>query len=305
MSDSKKNKLLRNINRKRLRTIAILPSFITIINGIAGFSAIILAGKATSFFQHTGITPSYLSLAGYLVVLAMIADMLDGRVARFSHSTSSFGGQLDSLCDVISFGVAPAYLVYKMLSIYMANMTFTPSIEALLTRLVWLSVIIYMVCTVIRLARFNVENEEDESAHMNFVGLPSPAAAGLLVSLVIFHQEALVHFFTTDDTSNIFNLAIFYSLPFITMGTALLMVSRIIYPHVANQYLRGRKPFYYLIRIVFLLGLLIWSWQTALLVAFWGFALAGLFKTAWARLKIKYFSLDTEQKKSPALTTGD
>jgi len=76
-----------------------------------------------------------------------------------------------------------------------------------------------------------VEKEEDKSAHMSFVGLPTPAAAGVIVSLVILHQEIL-------PSLNV----IIYTLPFCALGTGVLMVSRIRYPHILNQYLRGKKP---------------------------------------------------------------
>ena len=106
-----KQKLLRTVRRQRLKYITILPSLITLINGACGFAAIIFAGKAGS----TGSAEAgayhqfpFFSAACCMIFLAMLADMLDGRVARMSHNTSSFGGQLDSLCDVISFGVAPA-----------------------------------------------------------------------------------------------------------------------------------------------------------------------------------------------------
>ncbi|MHC4761748.1 MAG: CDP-alcohol phosphatidyltransferase family protein [Planctomycetota bacterium] len=89
----------------RIRSIAMLPSMITLINGICGFIAIGLAAKG----------PDYYALAGTMIFYAMIADTLDGRVARISKTTSSFGGQLDSMCDEISFGAAPAFLMLSLL----------------------------------------------------------------------------------------------------------------------------------------------------------------------------------------------
>ena len=163
-----KDRLLRRVRRQRLKYVTILPSLVTILNGVCGFTAIALAGKGE------------FAKAGYMILLAMIADMLDGRLARMSKSTSSFGGQLDSLCDVISFGVAPAFLMLKVLEYKLAgfaefNLT---TIESFLQRFIWLAAAAYISCAAIRLARFNVENEEDESAHMSFIGLPTPAAAG-------------------------------------------------------------------------------------------------------------------------------
>ncbi len=286
-----KPKKSRKSRHHRLKYISILPSFITLLNAIFGFSAIIIAGKAqidpdAGIHFHRMQIP-YLTLAGYMILIAMFADMLDGRVARMSHSTSSFGGQLDSLSDTISFGIAPAYLVYRMFSLFLNQMSnFTAAGETLLVRLIWLSVIIYVSCAIIRLARFNVENEEDESAHMKFIGLPTPASAGVLVSLVIFQQEALIGFFSEkSQVLNYINTAIFFLLPVVIITVGLLMVSRVVYPHVINQYLRGKKPFGYLIRFLFLIGLVIWSWQTALLVTFWAFAFSGILQKAFSKLK--------------------
>jgi len=202
---------------------------------------------------------SYFAIAGYMILLAMIADMLDGRLARMSHNTSSFGGQLDSLCDAISFGVAPAFLMLKILDHKLAAIGFGN--DVFMQRFIWLAGAAYMSCAAIRLARFNVENDQDESAHMNFVGLPSPAAAGVIVSLVIFHQETL-------PQADI----VIYILPFVALVIAILMVSRIRYPHVLNQYLHGKKPFAYLLRALLLLGLIVVSWQSALVLVFCGFA---------------------------------
>jgi CDP-diacylglycerol--serine O-phosphatidyltransferase len=269
------------VRRQRLKYITVLPSLITILNGVCGFIAVILASDGVELgIGHT----SHFAMAGYMILLAMIADMLDGRLARMSQSTSSFGGQLDSLCDVISFGVAPAFLMLKVLEHKLELSGFAG--EGLLERFVWLAAAAYISCAAIRLARFNVENEEDESAHMSFTGLPSPAAAGVVVSLIIFHQEELPQ---VD--------VIIYALPFLALGIAVLMVSRIRYPHILNQYLKGKKPFAYLIRVLLLLGLIIWKRQAALVMIFCGFA-AGSF------LKWLYYKIFRTRKLAPDKTFG-
>jgi CDP-diacylglycerol--serine O-phosphatidyltransferase len=271
-------RLLRRVRRQRLKYIAILPSLITILNGVCGFMAIIFTSKGTEliaksadsqiYFFKFGLT-TYFALAGYMILLAMVADMLDGRVARKVKNTSSFGGQLDSLCDVVSFGVAPAFLMLTVLeSIGFGDGSF-------LHRSIWVAAATYMSCAAIRLARFNVENEEDESAHMSFVGLPSPAAAGVIVSLVILHQETL-------PTVN----AILYALPFLALAISILMVSRIRYPHILNQYLRGKKPFAYLIRVLLLLFIVWWKIQVALVVIFCGFAAGSFMRWLYFRVLV-------------------
>jgi CDP-diacylglycerol---serine O-phosphatidyltransferase len=254
-SKGNRGKLFRRMRKQRVKYIALLPSLITILNGVFGFTAIALASKDVSEAGRWSI----FTVAGYMVLVAMFADMLDGRLARMSQSTSSFGGQLDSLCDMISFGVAPAFLMLKLVEskLELRNVV----CEGFLHRFIWLAAIVYIACTAIRLARFNVENEENEAAHMSFVGLPSPGAAGVIVSIVIFHQEEVPYF----------DLLV-YLLPFITLGVAILMVSQIPYPHILNVYLTGKKPFGHLIWFLFLLGLAFWHLEIALMLTFGSFA---------------------------------
>ncbi|MCH7557180.1 MAG: phosphatidylcholine/phosphatidylserine synthase [Planctomycetes bacterium] len=294
---SAKKSLLRRVRRQRLKYIAILPSLITILNGVCGFTAIVFAGKgalaATNDFSYHMLEVTYFAMSGYMILLAMIADMLDGRLARMHQSTSSFGGQLDSLCDIISFGVAPAFLMLKVLESKLAEFAgLNPAIETFLQRFIWLAAAGYISCAAIRLARFNVENEEDESAHMSFVGLPTPAAAGVIVSLVILHQETL-------PGLNV----IIYALPFLALGAAVLMVSRIRYPHILNQYLKGRKPFAYLIRVLLLLAFVIWNIQAALVLIFCGFAASSFAK--WLYYKVIRNKHNLVSAAHSALTTVD
>lgn len=248
---------LRRVRRQRVKYITVLPSLVTVLNGVLGFIAIVFAGRGADA-RIGGI--SYYAMAGYMVLLAMFADMLDGRLARMSQSTSSFGGQLDSLCDLISFGIAPAYLMLNTVESELGLSTVLTG--SLFHRFVWLAALAYIACGTIRLARFNVENEQNEAAHMSFAGLPSPAAAGVIVSLVIFHQE---------DVPGLD--ALLYVLPVVTLGAAVLMVSRIRYPHILNLYLRGKKPFSYLIRVLFFLGVVVvLKLQAALVLIFGAFA---------------------------------
>jgi CDP-diacylglycerol--serine O-phosphatidyltransferase len=269
---SEKKNILRRVRKPRLKHVTILPSLVTIINGVCGFAAIVLASKGAALGLEDF---SYFAMSGYMILLAMIADMLDGRLARMHQSTSSFGGQLDSLCDIISFGVAPAFLMLKVLDYKMSGFEgLSPGAETFLERFIWVTATAYISCAAIRLARFNVENEQDESAHMSFIGLPTPAAAGVIVSMVILHQQTLPAL----------NLII-YALPFSALGTAVLMVSRIRYPHLLNQYLRGKKPFSFLIRVLLLAAFIyLTNIQAALVLIFCGFALNSFAK--WLYRKI-------------------
>lgn len=271
-------RFLRLVRRHRLKYIAILPSLVTLLNGVCGFTAIILASKGAKLTLQEGpripfftFDSTTYAMSGYMILLAMVADMLDGRLARTVKSTSSFGGQLDSLCDVISFGLAPAYLMLAVLeSIGFGDGSF-------LHRSTWVAAAAFMSCAAIRLARFNVENEEDESAHMSFVGLPTPAAAGVIVSLVILHQETLPNV-----------NAILYALPVLALTISILMVSRVRYPHILNQYLRGKKPFAYLIRILLLVLIVWWKIQVALVVIFCGFAMGSLLRWFYFKAMVSH-----------------
>jgi len=250
---------------RRLKHIAFLPSFITLINGACGFIAILFASD------------SYFAMAGFLILLAMVADVLDGRVARLTRTTSSFGGQLDSLSDAISFGVAPAFLMIQLVEFHLGYLGFEDlGLPMLLGRVIILCAVLYAMCAVVRLARFNVENEEDEAAHMNFAGLPSPAAAGVVVSFVIFHQQILPRL--VDYNSELFHIFTVTSFPLITILSGILMVSRIRYPHVANQLLRSKKSLGFLLLIFAVVLLIVWNIQFALLAGFGGFALFGVLR---------------------------
>jgi CDP-diacylglycerol--serine O-phosphatidyltransferase len=272
-TESAKKRLIRRVRRQRLKYITILPSLVTILNGICGFAAIVITSRG----QY--------ALAGYMILLAMIADMLDGRLARISQNTSSFGGQLDSLCDVISFGVAPAFLMLKVIDSKLNAEWAGFSDEGFIQRFIWVTAAAYISCAAIRLARFNVENEEDTSAHMSFIGLPTPAAAGVVISLIIFHQKY-------QDILSVLSLMIVLILPFLTLGLAILMVSRIRYPHVLNQYLKGKKPFSDLIKVLLLLAFVIWNLQAALLAIFCVFAASSLLK--WLYYKIAFLRSGTK-----------
>ena len=266
--------------KRRLKYISVLPSFITLMNGACGFIAIIFASRSSVvnwnlfFMRRASVT--FFALSGFMIFLAMVADMLDGRVARLTRTTSSFGGQLDSLSDAISFGIAPAFLMLKLVEFHLENLQFG-RFSLIIGRCIIFCAVLYAMCAVVRLARFNVENEEDESAHMNFSGLPSPAAAGVVVSLAIFHQQLLSRFVNgSPDLAHTFELVTVFAFPLITLLAGILMVTRIRYPHVANQLLRRKKSLPSLL-LIFACGFfIIWYIELAMVVGFCGFAVFGI-----------------------------
>jgi CDP-diacylglycerol---serine O-phosphatidyltransferase len=278
----------RHGKRKPLKYIAILPALITLMNGISGFASILLASKAVEEIVKGNSGDRYFMYAAYMILAAMVADMLDGRVARMSRTTSSFGGQLDSLCDVISFGVAPAFLSVKLLTTQLASVDIeNPQLAVFLFRAVWLAGGVFMGCAAIRLARFNVENEEDESAHMSFLGLPSPAAAGVVMALVLIYLDMPTKKWLSDAAADWGQRVIIVFLPAMVVAAGLLMVSRFRYPHVVNQWIRGKKPLTTLLKVL-ALAVLIAMWFEALaVVAFVGFAASGPARWVYYRFVVR------------------
>lgn len=143
--------------RWRRRGIYLLPNLFTTAALFAGFYAIVQA--MNGHYEHSAIA----------IFVAMVFDGLDGRVARLTHTQSEFGAEYDSLSDMVSFGVAPALIVYEW---------------ALrdLGKLGWIAAFIYCACAALRLARFNVTVEVVDKKY--FQGLPSPAAAALIAGMI-------------------------------------------------------------------------------------------------------------------------
>src|SRR5262245_15953829 len=222
-----------------MRKIAVVPTLLTLGNGICGFVSIAIASKIipSESVEHND---SFFAVAGWFIIAAMIFDMLDGYVARLSRTASKFGGELDSLCDAISFGVAPAFLLLRL----------GPSWERPLLHQVLAGIAtLYLVCAVLRLARFNVDNTPDPASHKRFRGLPSPGAAGCLASLAILRGELpakLAQHWAESDLLLVNQLVgrwVEVWAPLGALVVALLMVSRVPYPHVTKQVLRGRRHF--------------------------------------------------------------
>ena len=225
--------------------VSILASLCTLGNALCGFGAITLTAKALLLEDTARATyQTEIIWASLLVILAMVFDALDGRVARFARATSDFGGQLDSLADAISFGLAPAFIMNR---IVVEGLNDSPSMgPARLLWIAWVCAAVYMGCALIRLARFNAENVHDEEAHLSFKGLPSPAAAGALVSLCIVMVQ-----FCTDPEPGLCTGIMLWTLPMVAVILGLLMVSNVRYLHLLNQFVRGRRPVGHLVLIVF------------------------------------------------------
>lgn len=176
---------------KPRKGIHILPSLFTTGNVFCGFYAFVAV--LNEDFYH----------AAWAIVVGMIFDGLDGRIARLTKTTSAFGMQYDSLADIITFGMAPAFLAYAW-------------VLKPFGRLGWMAAFLFLLCTALRLARFNVTKPDTHGSH--FIGLPSPAAAVVVASIVIAFEDL----FATKINPFIMVMVIY--------GLAFLMVSNIKYP---------------------------------------------------------------------------
>jgi len=253
----------------KIPRVLILPSLCTLGNALCGFGAITLTTHAlVSAEAPYAIRFLDVKWAGYLVILAMVFDALDGRLARFARATSDFGGQLDSVADAVSFGAAPAFLMNRVVVESLRDVM-PPGLEDIL-RIAWVCAAVYLGCALIRLARFNVENVHEEEAHMAFKGLPSPAAAGALVSLIIVLAE-----FMQEGSYPRLARVVLWLLPIVAAILGLLMVSGIRYSHALNQMVRRRRPISHLVVILMGILLLVWLREKVLPIVFVGYVLSG------------------------------
>jgi CDP-diacylglycerol--serine O-phosphatidyltransferase len=224
--------------------VYILPNLFTTGGLVAGFYSIICTHDARY------------RTAAYMVLLAQVCDILDGRIARLTRATSSFGVQYDSLADLIAFGVAPGFLVYAW--------ALTPW-----GRWGWLASTAYVACAALRLARFNVQIGTVEKRH--FLGLPSPAAAGVVATTVL-----LFYWVGGQGTPNKHIMMLL-----VIFGVAALMVSEIRYFSFKEFHIHRRHPFPVLLAGIAIVLLTIGAHQLMLFIAVTGFALSGPLTWAW------------------------
>lgn len=233
-------------HRRRLR-LSMLPTMCTLGNSVCGFLAICYAADASVLCAAEATRAAgsgKLAMAGWMLLLGMVFDALDGRIARLTRSTSDFGGALDSLADVVSFGVAPA-LVAKTLCHDVLGWSDT--------RVAFVAAAFFACCATLRLARYNVEHDEPDQAVTQFNGLPTPGAAGVIAGLAIAHVRVLewVELSAAARTTIAQVVACV-----LLLGLGLLMVSRVPFIHFANRYLTGRRPVGSVALFLLVLGLM-------------------------------------------------
>jgi CDP-diacylglycerol--serine O-phosphatidyltransferase len=255
-----------------VRPIAIVPTLLTLGNAVCGFIAIAFASQIPLKVDEPA-TSVYIGLSAVFILLAMVFDGLDGYAARLTHCTSEFGAQLDSLCDAISFGAAPAFLLWRMCQD--VGRPFIPQAVAVIAAL-------YVSCTVLRLARFNLEHAE-EGAAKRFTGLPSPAAAGCVASLALLRCDLPLLWTVVDK--GLMRGIVGISAPLAALVVAVLMVSAFPYPHYGRQMLRSRKQFAVLVRVVLTLSLIALTLEVSFFLLFWAYALNAPLRYALLRLR--------------------
>ncbi len=213
--------------RPRLVSIQVLPTLVTLGNVLAGFLALSYVVDAWAKTADVTARDALWVKAAWCVMFGMVCDVLDGRVARLTGAASAFGAELDSLADMITFGVVPALLAKSVAQSEFPHLS---------TRLTTALAMVYVLGAALRLARYNVESQRvQEPGHVTrvFRGLPSPGAAGVIASLVLLRDAY--------DAVGVMRV-----LPWVFLaGTpilGLLMVSRFAFSHVANRYLAGASP---------------------------------------------------------------
>jgi len=300
---------------RRQKAFAVLPTLLTLGNAVCGFGAITVLARISPSFEVGPLdlaadpeaslqSAREIVTAAQLIFLAMLFDALDGSAARLTNQTTEFGAMLDSLCDVVSFGVAPAFMMLKLTDAnnYLME-TLSPS-EGVPSRalgievtspfpaysidFLWAIAALFLACAILRLARFNVETDEEDS-HEGFSGLPSPAAAAVIASFPI-GAMALIKKIRSENAvawaepfGSVAFPALAVTLPFLTLATAMLMVSRIPYPHLFNQILKGDKGRVQMLQMVFTLALIFVVGGVAVPVLVCWFAFSGPVKVMWEK----------------------
>ena len=238
------------------RGIYILPSIFTVGTLVCGYYAILSTLKGTQLLTaglDATLGMAAFDAAAQAIGWAILFDGLDGRIARLTNSSSNFGREFDSLADVITFGVAPAFLAYAW-GVRMVDGVHGGPFHHYLREAGWIITFMFVICGAARLARFNIDSAKPAGDRRHFIGLPIPAAAGVLASIV--------HWFKSPVSD--------WTLAAIWLGliaiVALLMVSRIRYFSFKAIDLRRRRPHIAII-VIPLIGLAIWRFSEHVLLA--------------------------------------
>jgi len=232
--------------RRLRRGVYLLPSLFTLGNMFCGYACILYAMRGE------------LTTAAPFIGIALVLDMLDGRIARLTGTTSAFGREFDSLADVISFGVAPAIL------------TFVWGLQPL-NRLGWAMGFIFVTAAAMRLARFNIQSASTDKRY--FVGMPSPAAAAVPASTVYFYPEGFA-----DPRGALIALAV-------TLVPAVLMVSTIRFRSFKTLDLRVRRSYKVLVLLAAVMAIVQVEPRLVLITIAYVYLVSAFIEWGWTRLR--------------------
>ena len=258
--------------------IYLLPNLFTAGNMLCGFLAI----KNCIEARFTSLTPEgraeHYNMAVWFILFACVCDLFDGRVARATKRESLFGAEFDSIADTVSFGVAPALMA--------CFLVIKPEVTDNVQLATWLLAFIYLLCAGVRLARFNVltnplvPGNEKRAAGGDFVGLPSPAAAGMIASLVLVLSKVMV----SSDHKDPFEQAVqawsWVLLP-VMLVISFLMVSNVRFPSFKKLDWTARAKTRVFILIIILAAVLFRYPQYSFPAVFLGYVLYSLFRHAF------------------------
>jgi CDP-diacylglycerol---serine O-phosphatidyltransferase len=244
----------------------LLPSIMTAGNLFCGFMAVlqIIQGSLLQAEDNIAWTQPY-ETSLLWILGAFIFDILDGRLARLGGHESAFGREFDSLADIISFGIAPALLVFKIV------------LAELPARLGWMIGFVYLVCGAMRLARFNVLalTPQLPTRSKDFSGFPIPAAAGLVASVTLL----LLKYYESDRVIGNFK----YLLAGLLLFLSFMMFSKVSYPSFKTIDWRTQRPLPRLLLIVAALALVVQTYQYSLALLFTGYLIYGFVRPKLSR----------------------
>jgi len=245
---------LQTRNRQPRRGIYILPTLFTIGTIFCGFYAVINTMKGE------------FDLAAMALGFAVVCDGLDGRIARLTNSCSEFGVQMDSLADVITFGLAPAVLAYLWGA--KAIVATVPPYAKHVQQIGWIVCFAFVICGAMRLARFNIQTTRPQpptpSSKKSFVGMPIPAGAGLIAAIVHFTPEPI----TNWPIGALWNILVGF--------LAFLMISTIRYPSFKHIDMRSRKSYVSFYLLALMVALIYLYSQVVLLILATVYATSGI-----------------------------
>ncbi|MDR1436448.1 MAG: CDP-alcohol phosphatidyltransferase family protein [Puniceicoccales bacterium] len=264
--------------------IYFLPNLFTAGNLFSGFLAILRFIQA-KYVSSAGHSPTELYTQGiWLVVAASIFDLIDGRLARAGGRTSLFGAEFDSLADLVSFGVAPALLVFFLI-LSPSPGNYPQYLDSIFLKVGWLVGFIYLLCCAARLARFNVltspllpKSEKHSHSH-DSIGLPVPAAAGVIVAVAVIIVRA--------EVAPTFAALL---LPLMLM-VSLLMVSTIAFPVFKHINWSMRTGFFTFLMAAIICAMLLFFSAYSIAVVFPGYLAYGLVRNAVVRRRVRRAAL--------------